>query len=222
MSFIPLAPLSANSTHNESHGWVTLLTMFSPDDITVTIHHDEVTIRSSLSAFPTLVRILRDQSMYQFKTLVDMTAVDYPSRLPRFDVVYQRLSVRYQTRCRIKLQVNERTNVPSLSSMYASANWVERECFDMFGIGFDDHPDLRRILTDYGFEGHPRRKDFPLSGFTVVRYDEAAKRVLSEPLQRSQDYRAFDFRSAWKVLPDAQPVTSAMNMKGNMKVTSGK
>lgn len=202
---------SQPTTSRLNQGWISLVSWFKPGDITVTIQNDEVTIRSTVSVFPTLVRILRDQSMYQFKTLVDMTAVDYPSRDLRFDVVYQRLSVRYQTRCRIKLQVEERAIVPSLSSIYSSASWVERECFDMFGIGFDGHPDLRRILTDYGFEGHPRRKDFPLTGFTEVRYDEAAKRVVCEPLELSQEFRAFDFRSAWKSLPDANPVTGIVN-----------
>lgn len=192
-----------NTTYSHATAaWLEVPKWFAPGELTITIENGDVTLRVKLSSFYSLVRILRDQSMFQFKTLVDMTAIDYPSREPRFDVVYHRLSVRYQTRCCIVLQADERTDVPSLTPLYQSAGWTERECFDMFGIGFEGHPDLRRILTDYGFEGHPRRKDFPLTGFTEVRYDEAAKRVVCEPLERSQDYRAFDFRSAWKSLPD--------------------
>jgi len=146
------------------------------------------------------MRVLRDQTNFQFKVLVDMTAVDYPTRDPRFDVVYHRLSLRYQTRCRVKVLADEIRLVPSITSLFKSAVWPERECFDMFGVGFEGHPDLRRILTDYGFEGHPLRKDFPLTGYTEVRYDEAAKRVVSEPVERSQEYRAFDFRSAWQAI----------------------
>lgn len=208
--------MSAQSVHPVANNvaaisaWLLVPKWFAPGDMTVTIESGDITLRVKQSCFLALVRILRDQSMFQFKTLVDMTAVDYPSRnpSPRFDVVYHRLSVRYQTRCCIIIQTDERTDVPSLTSLFLSAGWTERECFDMFGIGFEGHPDLRRILTDYGFEGHPRRKDFPLTGFTEVRYDEAAKRVVCEPLERSQDYRAFDFRSAWKQLPDASIVAS--------------
>jgi NADH-quinone oxidoreductase subunit C len=208
--------------HPQPQGWTSLMSWFAPGQLTVTLLHDEVTLHVNLSSFLSLVRILRDQSRYQFKTLVDMTAVDYPARdpAPRFDVVYHRLSVRYQTRCRVQLQVDERTRVPSLTSLYASAGWSERECFDMFGIGFEGHPDLRRLLTDYGFEGHPRRKDFPLTGFTEVRYDEVAKRVVCEPLQRSQDYRAFDFRTAWKPLPDSLRVRGDLSSGNNLPPAS--
>jgi NADH/F420H2 dehydrogenase subunit C len=188
--------------------WNQLTACFPLGDVERLMHYGEPVLRVRRSSFVPLIHLLRDQSCFQFKTLVDMTAVDYPSRSPRFEVVYQRLSVRFQTRCRVKVRVDETTLVPTISHLFASAGWTERECFDMFGIGFDGHPDLRRILTDYGFEGHPRRKDFPLTGFTEVRYDEATKRVVCEPLERSQDFRAFDFRSAWKPMLDAQVVVA--------------
>lgn len=194
-------------THSLTSGWTSLVNCFEPGQLTVSVHnHGEVTRRVSKDSFRDLMQILRDQSHFQFKVLTDMTAVDYPSRDPRFDVVYHRLSVHYQTRCRVKRMVDERSRVPSVTSIFQSANWAERECFDMFGICFDGHPDLRRLLTDYGFEGHPRRKDFPLTGFTEVRYDEASKRVVSEPVERSQDYRPFDFRMPWKAVPDTPVV----------------
>lgn len=174
--------------------------------VTRRIEHGEVTLVTSREGLLPLMRVLRDQSCFQFKVLVDMTAVDYPTRDPRFDVVYHRLSVRFQTRCRVKVRTDERSLVPTVSSLFHSALWMERECYDMFGIGFEGHPDLRRLLTDYGFEGHPMRKDFPLTGYTEVRYDEAAKRVVTEPVERSQEYRAFDFRSSWKPMLDTNIV----------------
>lgn len=197
------------STSQAYDGWSLLVRAFEPGAVTVQIDRDEVTRVVSLERFYDVMQVLRDGTSFQFRILVDMTAVDYPSRSPRFDVVYHRLSVHYQTRCRVKRRADERTRVPSVTSRFRSADWAERECYDMFGVAFDGHPDLRRILTDYGFEGHPRRKDFPLTGFTEVRYDEASKRVVSEPVERMQDYRAFDFQTSWKALPDATVVKRA-------------
>jgi NADH dehydrogenase (ubiquinone) Fe-S protein 3 len=140
---------------------------------------------------------LRDHINTQYKILIDVTAVDHPSRFLRFEVVYNLLSVQYNARIRIKSCVDEITPISSSTSVYSSAGWWEREVWDMFGIFFSNHPDLRRILTDYGFEGHPLRKDFPLTGYVEVRYDDSEKRVLIEPLELSQEFRYFDFASPW-------------------------
>lgn len=145
-------------------------------------------------------RFIRDHTNTQFKILIDVTAVDYPSRTQRFEVVYNLLSVQYNSRIRIKASVDEVTPVASLVALYNSANWLEREVWDMFGIFFSNHPDLRRILTDYGFEGHPLRKDFPLSGYIEVRYDDTEKRVITEPIEITQDFRFFEFSSPWELL----------------------
>jgi NADH/F420H2 dehydrogenase subunit C len=134
----------------------------------------------------------------QFKVLIDLTAVDYPSRALRFEIVYNLLSVSYNARIRIKTCVDEITPVTSITELYSSAGWWEREVWDMFGIFFSNHPDLRRILTDYGFQGHPLRKDFPLTGFVEVRYDDSEKRVINEPVEITQEFRYFDFSSPWE------------------------
>jgi NADH/F420H2 dehydrogenase subunit C len=146
----------------------------------------------------TRMMVCRDHTGLQFKVLTDLTAVDYPERAQRFDVVYNRLSVRYGARRLVKVRVNELETVPTRTGRFKAANWMERERWDMFGIGVEGHPDLRRILTDYGFEGHPRRKDFPLTGYTEVRYDESAKRVVSEPVELSQEFRAFEYGNPWQ------------------------
>jgi len=149
-----------------------------------------------------LVRFLRDHVHTQMKCLIDVTAVDFPDRPARFEVVYHLLSPRWNQRLRIKVPVDELTPVPSLERLYPAANWFEREAYDMFGVFFSGHPDLRRILTDYGFTGHPLRKDFPLSGYTEVRYDFARKRVVSEPVELTQEFRAFAMlESPWETLP---------------------
>lgn len=140
---------------------------------------------------------LRDHINTQYKLLIDVTAIDYPSRVLRFEVVYNLLSVQYNARIRIKCSIDEITPLDSSTLVYSSAGWWEREVWDMFGIFFSNHPDLRRILTDYGFEGHPLRKDFPLTGYVEVRYDDSEKRVLAEPLELSQEFRYFDFASPW-------------------------
>ena len=143
---------------------------------------------------------LKQHTNAQFKMLIDITAVDYPSRSNRFEVVYQLLSVQYNSRLRVKTIVDELTPVASISSLFPSANWFERETWDMFGICFLHHPDLRRILTDYGFEGHPLRKDFPVSGYVEFRYDDSKKRVISEPVELAQEFRYFDFASPWELI----------------------
>ena len=192
--------------------WSEVMKCFPEHRLTTYVEHHTVVIMSPVEVVYPRMMLLRDHPSMQFKVLVDMTAVDYPSRSvdgPRFDVVYQRLSVQYGVRCMVKVSVDEMTMVPSMTSRFMSANWAERECFDMFGIMFEGHPDLRRILTDYGFEGYPMRKDFPLMGFMEVRYDEFEKRVVSEPLQLSQDLRTYHFVNPWKVVPSAGVVKAA-------------
>ncbi|MEA5162450.1 MULTISPECIES: NADH-quinone oxidoreductase subunit C [Cereibacter] len=145
-----------------------------------------------------LVEFLRSDASCRFSSLVDITAIDHPERPARFDMVYHFLSMYQNQRIRLKMQVREDETVASIHSVHPSANWFEREVFDMFGILFTGHPDLRRILTDYGFRGHPMRKDFPTTGYTEVRYDEVQKRVVYEPVKLVQEYRQFDFLSPWE------------------------
>lgn len=141
---------------------------------------------------------LRDDPGCDFKMLIDICGVDYPDREERFEVVYHLLSHRQNQRIRMKVAADEDTPVPSIVSVFNTANWFERETYDLYGVLFSDHPDLRRILTDYGFEGHPLRKDFPLTGHVEVRYDEEEKRVVYEPVRLTQDFRTFDFESPWE------------------------
>ncbi|MGR3635170.1 MAG: NADH-quinone oxidoreductase subunit C [Shimia sp.] len=159
------------------------------------------------------IEFMKTDANCRFSTLVDVTAVDYPERAKRFDVVYHLLSMFRNQRVRLRIKVREDEMVPSITSVHPSANWFEREVFDMFGIIFSDHPDLRRLLTDYGFRGHPLRKDFPTTGYTEVRYDEVQKRVVYEPVQLTQDYRQFDFMSPWEganyILPGDEKETKA-------------
>ncbi len=162
------------------------------------IAHDELTMQITPSSFVSFVDFLKADRSCQFTSLVDITAVDHPDREPRYDVVYHFLSMRQNQRIRLRLSVREEDMVASITEVHPSANWFEREVFDMFGILFSGHPDLRRILTDYGFRGHPLRKDFPTTGYTEVRYDEARKRVVYEPVSLVQEYRQFDFMSPWE------------------------
>ena len=141
---------------------------------------------------------LRDDGQCQFEILIDICGVDYPEREKRFDVVYHLLSPRKNQRIRLKCETDETTPVPSAVEVFPAANWYEREAYDMYGILFSDHPDLRRILTDYGFQGYPLRKDFPLTGYVEVRYDDAQKRVVYEPVKLTQEFRSFDFESPWE------------------------
>lgn len=161
----------------------------------------EFTIRlKNVEDLKLVIQYLRDHSTLLFKQLTDLTAVDYPQREKRFDLVYNLISYRYNKRMFLIVAVDELTPVPSLCSLYMGANWPEREVWDMFGIYFEGHPELRRILTDYGFEGHPLRKEFPLTGFTEVRYDESLKRVVTEPVEVAQEYRSFDFQTPWNIV----------------------
>jgi NADH-quinone oxidoreductase subunit C len=162
------------------------------------VAHGELTVHVAPSSLVSLVDFLKADSACRFSTLVDITAVDHPERPERFDVVYHLLSMWQNHRIRLKLAVREDAMVPSITSVHPSANWFEREVFDMFGILFSGHPDLRRILSDYGFRGHPLRKDFPTTGYVEVRYDEAEKRVVYEPVKLVQEYRQFDFMSPWE------------------------
>ena len=158
----------------------------------------ELTLVVAPQRLVALMDFLKTDPACRFSTLVDITAIDYPTREARFDVVYHLLSMYRNQRIRLKLSLREDRMVPSIISVHPSANWFEREVFDMFGILFAGHPDLRRILTDYGFRGHPLRKDFPTTGFTEVRYDEKQKRVVYEPVNLVQEYRQFDFMSPWE------------------------
>jgi len=162
------------------------------------IVRDELTVTATLNGIVDLVAFLKNDRAAQFSTLVDITAVDYPARDKRFEVVYHFLSMYRNHRVRVRIEVREDDVVPSITSVHPSANWFEREVFDMYGLLFSGHPDLRRILTDYGFRGHPLRKDFPTSGYTEVRYDEKEKRVVYEPVSLVQEYRQFDFMSPWE------------------------
>ena len=162
------------------------------------IAYGDLTLHVAPSSLASFVEFLRADRSCRFSTLIDITAVDMPEREARFDVVYHFLSMYQNQRIRLKLAVREDDMVPSITSVHPSANWYEREVFDMFGILFSGHPDLRRILTDYGFRGHPLRKDFPTTGYVEVRYDETQKRVVYEPVKLVQEYRQFDFMSPWE------------------------
>ena len=159
--------------------------------------------------------LLKNTETLNFSQLTDLTAVDYPDRLQRFELVYQLLSIENNKRVRIICSINDGQIVPSVTGIYKSAEWPEREVWDMYGLFFSDHPDLRRLLTDYGFEGHPLRKDFPLTGYVEVRYDDIEKRVAYQPVQLTQEYRDFDFLSPWE--GDQELVYSAVNRVGEVK-----
>ena len=158
----------------------------------------ELTLEANPGHIETVVKFLRDDEACAFTQLIDLCGADYPQRPLRFDVVYHFLSMTKNLRIRVKVQAGEETQVPSISRLFAAADWYEREAFDMYGILFSGHPDLRRLLTDYGFEGYPLRKDFPLSGHVEVRYDDDAKRVVQEPVSLVQEFRDFDFESPWE------------------------
>jgi NADH-quinone oxidoreductase subunit C len=161
---------------------------------------DELQVIAQRPSIAKVLTFLRDDSACQFKQLVDLCGVDYPEREERFDVVYNLLSIYQNHRIRVKVSASEDTPVPSVTGLFNTANWFEREAWDMYGIFFSDHPDLRRILSDYGFEGHAQRKDFPLTGYKELRYDEELKRVVYEPVKLSQEFRSFDFPSPWEAM----------------------
>ncbi len=166
--------------------------------ISTSIAFGELTVEVQPAQLVPFIDFLKTDSACRFSTLVDITGVDHPERPARFDVVYHFLSMYQNQRIRVKAAVREDEMVPSITPVHPSANWFEREVFDMFGILFSGHPDLRRILTEYGFRGYPLRKDFPTTGYTEVRYDEAQKRVVYEPVKLVQEYRQFDFLSPWE------------------------
>jgi len=177
-----------------------------PDAVAAsTIAHGELTLATVVTEVIALLEFLRDDPACHFGTLVDITAVDYPERPARFDVVWHLLSMHRNQRIRVKLALREDAPVPSAVGVFPAANWYEREVFDLFGIAFSGHPDLRRLLTDYGFRGHPLRKDFPTTGYVEVRYDEAQRRVVYEPVGLVQEYRQFDFLSPWEWAPYILP-----------------
>jgi NADH-quinone oxidoreductase subunit C len=171
----------------------------------------ELTIVVASEDIVPVLTSLRDDRQYLFEVLIDICGVDYPEREKRFDVVYHLLSLRLNQRIRVKCETDEDTAVPSAVGVFPAANWFEREAYDMYGILFSGHPDLRRLLTDYGFQGHPLRKDFPLTGYVEVRYDDAQKRVVYEPVKLTQEFRSFDFMSPWEgveyVIPGDEKAT---------------
>jgi NADH-quinone oxidoreductase subunit C len=162
------------------------------------IAFDELTLKAEASAIVAVLTYLRDDPACRFEILIDICGVDYPNRARRFDVVYHLLSLAKNQRIRVKVEIDEAAPVPTTVSVYPAANWFEREAFDMYGIVFSDHPDLRRLLTDYGFSGYPLRKDFPLTGYVEVRWDDEQKRVVYEPVKLVQEFRDFDFLSPWE------------------------
>jgi NADH-quinone oxidoreductase subunit C len=159
---------------------------------------DELTVTVAREKIVEVLTKLRDDATLQFEILIDIAGVDYPARANRFDVVYHLLSPRKNLRLRVKLEANDVDPVPSAIPAYPAANWYEREAYDMYGILFSGHPDLRRLLTDYGFQGFPLRKDFPLTGYVETRYDDEKKRVVYEPVKLTQEFRSFDFESPWE------------------------
>ena len=174
-----------------------LVRALDPDLSAFRIEHGQLIVDARRGAILRIATFLRDDANCQFQQLVDILGVDYPEREERFEVVYQFLSLRHNQRVRVKVTTDEDTPVPSVAGLYPSAVWYEREVWDMYGVFFADNPDLRRILTDYGFEGHPLRKDFPLTGYVELRYDDEQKRVVYEPVALTQDFRTFDFLSPW-------------------------
>ena len=163
-----------------------------------TVAHHELTVTAQARDIVSVMKFLRDDPRCQFWNFVDVTALDWPGRERRFDVVYHLLSPKQNVRIRVKAETDEATPVPSIIEIFPGAEWFERETYDLYGVVFAGHPDMRRILTDYGFEGHPLRKDFPLTGFVEVRYDDELKRVVYDPVRLAQEFRNFDFLSPWE------------------------
>jgi NADH-quinone oxidoreductase subunit C len=174
------------------------------------IVHDQLVLHTTREHIVSVLHNLRDDPQTRCEMLVDICGVDYPDRAERFDVVYHLLSLTLNHRIRVKIRATEDTAVPSAIEVYKTANWFEREIWDMYGVYFDNHPDLRRILTDYGFEGHPQRKDFPLTGYVELRYDSELKRTVYSPVQLVQDFRVFNFMSPWEAI-------TAMQLPGDEK-----
>lgn len=168
------------------------------------IQNDEMIINAQRDEVCKVLQFLRDDAECQFKMLVSICGVDYPDRPERFEVVYNLLSLSQNNRIRVKIIAEENALVPTATTVFSTAGWFEREIWDMYGIYFEGHTDLRRILTDYGFEGHPLRKDFPLTGYVELRYDEEQRRVVYEPVQLTQDFRTFDYTSPWEGMTNVQ------------------
>jgi NADH-quinone oxidoreductase subunit C len=181
-----------------SHLTQVIAEALGPDLIHSEKAYGELNLEVYGGAIVRVLTILRDHPDCLFKQLIDLCGVDYPDRVPRFQVVYHLLSVHHNIRIRVKILTDAEMPIPTVTPIYNSANWYEREVWDLFGIPFGEHPDLRRILTDYNFEGHPMRKDFPLTGYVEVRYDDEMKRVVYEPVKLEQDFRNFDFLSPWE------------------------
>ena len=183
---------------NKEHNKKILLEKFSENSILFKDQYDEINIKKN--DILKTIQFLKEDRNLQYNQLIDLTAIDYPSRKNRFEVVYILLSMTQNKRVIIKTSLKEDENIESITSIYKAADWYERECYDLFGIKFLNHPDLRRIMTDYNFEGHPLRKDFPLTGHTEVRYDDLEKKVIYEPVKLTQEYRNFDYMSPWEGL----------------------
>jgi NADH-quinone oxidoreductase subunit C len=190
------------------------------------VRHGELMLHLPKESLLETLAFLKADASCRFAMLVDLTAVDWPGRQKRFEVVYNLLSMYTNRRIRLKLQVGEEEMIPSATSIHPCANWFEREVFDMFGLVFTGHPDLRRLLTDYGFRGHPLRKDFPLTGYNEVRYDEVQKRVVYEPVRLSQEWRQFDFLSPWEggafALPGDEKAGEGRNPQAGAAPTDNK
>ena len=178
------------------------------------IAHGELTISVDAAEIGNVLRYLRDDPSLQFVCFIDICGVDYPARRRRFDVVYHLLSPKQNARIRVKVQADEKQMIPSVIDVFPAAEWFEREAYDLYGILFAGHPDLRRLLTDYGFQGHPLRKDFPLTGFVEVRYDNEQSRVVYEPVKLVQEYRQFDFMSPWEGAEYIMPGDEKADAKG--------
>ena len=184
---------------------VFLATQLSADVEDLSVVNGELILRVTADKLLRVMRFLRNDANCLFQMLVDICGVDFPEREKRFEIVYNLLSLKQNMRVRVKLSTDDATPVPSVSSLFPTASWFERECWDMYGVFFGDHPDLRRILTDYGFEGHPLRKDFPLTGYVEVRYDDEQRRVVYEPVKLTQEFRTFDFLSPWEGMTPTLP-----------------
>jgi NADH-quinone oxidoreductase subunit C len=184
-----------------------------------TVARGELTVTANVRDIVAVIKFLREDPRCQFFSIIDITAVDWPGRERRFDVVYHLLSPTQNARVRVKVEVDEVTPVPSIIDVFPGANWFERETYDLYGVLFTGHPDMRRILTDYGFDGHPLRKDFPLTGFVEVRFDDEQKRVVYEPVRLAQEFRNFDFMSPWEgdgpVLPGDEKAGAGGEVKSS-------
>ena len=186
---------------NKDEIFLSNLTKILPSEIALRLNKfNEIEITCSTLNHVEIIKRIRDDEFLSFKQLIDITATDYPSKKLRFQITYFLLSIKNNERIRINLNIRDSDIVPSVTQLFSSANWAEREIWDMFGIFFSSHPDLRRLLTDYGFEGHPLRKDFPLTGYTEVRYSHEKKQVVYEPVTLTQEFRNFDFESPWETI----------------------